>query len=157
MPIDPRTGQPLPYGQPQGPGQMPGMPPRPQQPMQGAPQGPAMLPPGMGAPQTPTAPQPGQDQSRLLEEALLGTYGDVQELDALKEQMARAEALRGMAAPEMRGGGRVTTAANPLEFIGRGITQYRQGRKMQDIEGKQRETRGRIGENVKKYGLNLPE
>jgi hypothetical protein len=153
MPIDPRTGQQIPYygygAGPGGPPQMPGMPPRPQ----GQPQQAQQTMPGL--PQPPQAGQP--DQSRLLEEALLGTYGDVMENDSLGEQLARAEALRNVAAPEMRGNGRVQTAANPMEFIGRGITQYRQGRKMQDIEGRQGAARGRIGEAVKKYGLNLPE
>jgi len=148
-----------PQGQPQQlqQGQMPGMPPR-----------------------APMPPQAGEDNSqRVLEEALLGTYGDVMERDLLKEQMAQAQALRDVPAPEMRGNGRVQTAANPLEFIGRGIQQYRQGKEVRDLregvrnpgyapgvtstpqpEWKREGIRGigkRIGENVKKYGLNLPE
>lgn len=139
--------------------------------MPGSPMGPAPMPPaapggmpvpqslqgGQGLPGATPPPQAGQDQSRLLEEALLGTYGNVLENESLSDQMAQAEALRGAPAPEMRGGGRVTTAANPMEFIGRGITQYRQGRKIEDLRKRQEANRGRIGEAVKKYGLNLPE
>jgi hypothetical protein len=141
-------------GPPPGAQQSPMRPP----PMQGVPQGPGMLPPGMGGPQAPQAPQAGQpDQSRMLEEALLGTYGDVMENDALGEQMARADALRNTASPEMRGNGRVQTAANPMEFIGRGMQQWEGRKRANAIEGQQAATRGRIGEAVKKYGLNLPE
>jgi hypothetical protein len=124
---------------------MPGMPPRPQQPMQGAPQAPQA-----GAPQNPY----GIDPAVL--EAMLGTYGDQLELGGLEEQMARAEALRGTATPEGRDSGRVYTAANPLEHLGTGIQRYRAGKRMQDLEGKQGEVRARIGENVKTYGKKYP-
>lgn len=104
--------------------------------------------------QPPQAPEAGSmsaaEQAQIA--ALLGTYGDQMELGGLDEQMARAEALRNAPTPEGRQAGRVYVAANPLEHLGRGITQYRQGKRMQDIEGKRGEIRGRIGENVKLYG-----
>lgn len=128
--------------------------------------------------QAPGNPQQAAQQS-ALEEALLGTYGDVMEMDSLKEQMAQAQALRGTPTPEGRDSGRVYTAANPLEHIGAGIQRYRAGKEVRDLregvrnpgyapgvtstpqpEWKREGIRGigkRIGENVKKYGLNLPE
>ena len=129
---------PYPYGQPQ-------------QPQQGAaPQ------PGMGiAPLAPPpqAGQPGQmsaaEQAQIA--AMLGTYGDTQEVTALEKQMAAAEALR-MAAPEMRGNGRVQTAANPLEFLGKGIGDYKLMKQRKANDASQGEIRKRIGENVKNYG-----
>lgn len=120
---------------------------------------PAVAPPGFGG--APQAPQAGEQSNPYgldpaVLEAMLGTYGDQLELGGLDEQMARAEALRNAPTPEGRQAGRVYVAANPLEHLGRGIGQYRQGRKMEDIEKKRGEARGRIGENVKTYGKNYP-
>jgi hypothetical protein len=56
-------------------------------------------------------------------------------------QMQTAEKLRYSEAPGMRGNSRVMTAANPMEFIGRGIQQYRAGRQMEDLA----KQRGELG------------
>jgi hypothetical protein len=123
---------------------------------------------GMGAPAiggnvgpaAPAAPaQAGSaDSSRALEEALLGTYGDQMELGALDKQMAQADALRSLeGGPEMRSAGRVSVAANPLEFVGKGMQQWEGRKRAKALEPQQATIRGRIGENVKNYGLNLPE
>lgn len=47
-----------------------------------------------------------------------------EEIDALQKQLTQAQMLQGTQMPEMRGNGRVQTAANPLEFIGAGLQQY---------------------------------
>ena len=43
----------------------------------------------------------------------------------LSDQQAIADELRGTAAPGMHTAGRVSVAANPLEFLGAGVKQYR--------------------------------
>lgn len=57
-----------------------------------------------------------------------------QEMVILEAQMGRANALRDTEAPQGRQAGRVYVAANPLEFIGRGIQQYRGGKEAQRVE-----------------------
>lgn len=47
-----------------------------------------------------------------------------EEIEALQKQLVQAQMLRGTPMPEMRGNGRVQTAANPMEFIGAGLQQY---------------------------------
>jgi hypothetical protein len=130
--IDPYTGKPLP-------------------PSAMYPQG---QPGGIQAPQAPAAaPQAGAmtpaEQAQIA--ALLGTYGDTQEIDALEKQMAQAEALR-MATPEGRNAGRVYVAANPLEHLGKGIGDYRLMKKRKETEAATAPIRKRIGENVATYG-----
>jgi hypothetical protein len=117
--------------------------------------------PGMQVPNSPLMPpkqppmpgQPGQmsaaEQAQIA--ALLSTYGDTQEISALEKQMAAAEALR-MATPEMRGNGRVTTAANPLEFLGKGIGDYKLMKQRKANDAAQAEARKRVSGNVQKYG-----
>jgi hypothetical protein len=116
----------------------------------GAQQSPVVSP-GMAPPAA--APQAGTmsaaEQAQIA--AMLGTFGDTQELDAMEKQMAQAEALR-QATPEGRNAGRVYVAANPLEHIGKGIGDYKLMKKRQQYEKDSASTRGRIGENVKKYG-----
>jgi len=113
--------------------------------------------PGMGIAPLAPPPQAGQgndnmsaaEKARLA--ALLGTYGDQLELDNLEKQMAQAEALR-QAMPEGRDNGRVYTAANPLEFIGKGIGDYKLMKKRQETEAAAAPIRTRIGTNAKTYG-----
>lgn len=47
-----------------------------------------------------------------------------EEQAALAKQIQQAQMLQQRAGPEMRGNGRVQTAANPLEFVGAGLQQY---------------------------------
>jgi hypothetical protein len=127
--IDPYTGKPLmPGQQPQGP------------------MAPGMQPTGQ-------PPQAGQmsaaEQAQIA--ALLSTYGDTQEISALEKQMAAAEALR-MGTPEMRGNGRVMTAANPLEHLGKGIGDYKLMKQRKANDASQAEARKRVSTNVQKYG-----
>jgi hypothetical protein len=136
--VDPYTGKPLPpsamYPQAQG------APPQP-------PQGISPLAP------PPQAGQPGQlsaaEQAQIA--ALLSTYGDTQEIGALEKQMAAAEALR-MATPEGRSSGRVYTAANPLEHLGKGIGDYKLMKQRKANDTAQAEARDRVSRNVQKYG-----
>lgn len=117
--------------------------------------------PGMGVMPLPGAPQAGQQPQNpygldpAVLEAMLGTYGDQLELGAMDEQMAQAEALR-QATPEGRQAGRVYTAANPLEHLGKGIGDYKLMKKRQEYEKGSGDIRKRIGENVKTYGKNFP-
>lgn len=112
-------------------------------------------------PAAPQAPQAGQQPQNpygldpAILEAMLGTYGDQQELGALEKQMAAAEALR-QATPEGRGAGRVYVAANPLEHLGKGIGDYKLMKQRKASDAAQAEIRKRIGENVKTYGKNIP-
>lgn len=58
---------------------------------------------------------------------------------ALAGQLERANALRdqSMAGPEMRGNGRVQTAANPLEFLVSGVQGYRAGKEADSLQQQQ--------------------
>lgn len=103
-----------------------------------------------GAPQA-AAPNSMGIQGPMLE-SMLGTYGDQMELTDLDRQLAAAEALRNAEGPQMRSGGRVTTAANPLEFLGAGIQKFRAGRAAKKLEGERKEKRGKISQNVKDVG-----
>lgn len=60
---------------------------------------------------------------------------------SLDDQLASAQALRAdaMHGPEMRGNYRVQTAANPLEFLAKGIQGYRAGKDIKDIQGQQQD------------------
>jgi len=117
------------------------------------------FPPGMqppaAAPQAGEQPQNPYGLDPAVLEAMLGTYGDQMEVSALEKQMAAAEALR-MATPEGRSSGRVYTAANPLEHLGKGIGDYKLMKQRKANDEAQAAARGRIGESVKTYGKNLP-
>ena len=127
---------------------------------------PFQTPPGLNVPNSPMmpgspqAPQAGQQNPYGLDprvlEAMLGTYGDTLEMGALEKQLEQANALRETAMPEMRGNGRVQTAANPLEFIGAGIKQYKGMKKSKELEEGLGGIRKRIGENVVQ-GRVVPE
>jgi hypothetical protein len=132
----------------------------------GAPAG-AMQSPLQAVPQAQGMPtqmpmDPSQMQGQMMDpelaETLLGTYGDQMEVGEMDKQMGRADALRSLeGGPEGRSSGRVYTAANPLEFIGKGMQQYAGKRIADRAERKGAKARKRIGENVKLYGKNLPE
>jgi hypothetical protein len=112
--------------------------------------------PGMGqeVPQiNPDTGQPFSEAEMAQMAAMLSTYGDQLELGSLEGQQAQADALRGAQVPEGRSSGRVYTAANPLEVLGTIGQQYAGKRKADKIERKGGKLRGRIGENVKQYGL----
>lgn len=118
------------------------------------------FPPGMTPPGAPQAPQAGEQQNPYgldpaVLEAMLGTYGDQMEVDALEKQMAQAEALR-MDTPEGRQAGRTYVAANPLEHLGKGIGDYKLMKQRKASDAAQAEIRKRIGENVASYGRNNP-
>lgn len=109
-----------------------------------------------------------------LRDALLGTFGDQTELEAMEKQMAQAEALRGLPTPEGIQGARVYTAASPLSHIGIGMQRWQGARRAKTLEegtggyapGEEakatpeqlgmRGLRKRRGENVAKYGKNIP-
>lgn len=74
--------------------------------------------------------QPAFDAETLKAMQELGI--STERIDQLRQKYDRAEDMRfNQPMPQMRGGGAIQTAANPLEFIGRGIQQYRGGRAMQ--------------------------
>ncbi len=64
-----------------------------------------------------------------------------EEQAALLKQQQQAQMLQQRPGPEMRGNGRVQTAANPLEFIGAGLQQYAGMRKEKQATGKLDELR----------------
>jgi hypothetical protein len=78
----------------------------------------------------------------------LGIAPDQQAL--LKDQMSQAQALRNRANPEMRGNGRVMTAANPLEFVG-AVMQKRQAGK--DIEKLKKDQQDSLSKQAKDRAL----
>ncbi len=58
----------------------------------------------------------------------------------LQQQMKTAEQLRYNNTPQMRGeGGRVQTAANPLEFLVAGIQGHKAGKQLDELRKKQDE------------------
>jgi hypothetical protein len=58
--------------------------------------------------------------------------------NGLQQQMDIAKKLRYDNMPQMRGeGGRVQTAANPLEFLASGIQGYKAGKDMDELRKKQ--------------------
>ena len=101
----------------------------------------------------PQTGQPFSEAEMAQMAAMLGTYGDQLELGSMEGQQAQADALRNAKLHDERSNGRVTTAANPLELLGTVAQQY-VGKRMNDkLDKKGGELRGRIGENVKQYGL----
>lgn len=66
-------------------------------------------------------------------DAMLSTYGNRMELDELDRQLSEANALRDTPLPEGRQAGRTFVAANPLEFIGAGIKQFKGNRDIKRI------------------------
>jgi len=104
-------------------------------PSPGAPQPPAGLSPAAMPPQPPA---PGQTNPMLqgvgmtLEQA--GYGGQERDLD---RQAKLADELRNEATPGMRGGGgRVQTAANPLEMLSTGLDRYRGNQQDTDVAAK---------------------
>jgi len=82
----------------------------------------------------------------------MGLAGGAEEDAALQEQLAQAIALRDTAAPGMRGeGGRVQTAANPLEHLATGMNRMRGYRDEQQTRKEQRTSR----EDTKAYRKRL--
>jgi hypothetical protein len=161
---------------PQAPGISPGMlgggmggpqpPPSPlaaQPPQMGPP--PQMQPPSMDAAlaqgpgleqQLPMVgpPKPAVDPNAIPEsalDALLQTPVDQGELTGLMEQRERANALRDTALPEGRQAGRTFVAANPLEFIGAGIKQYRGGKQSKALDTEIGGKRAKIGKQQGEY------
>jgi hypothetical protein len=164
---------PLPSAQPQAsPGMLAGMggPPPPVAPPMGpsAPdpmqavmaQGPTLDPLAQGPPKPPVDPA-AMPQDVL--DSLAGVPVDQAQLLGLEEQRERANALRDTALPEGRQAGRTFVAANPLEFIGAGIKQYRGGKESERLQKEIGTTRGTIGtkqgtytkEAAKRGGLDV--
>lgn len=71
----------------------------------------------------------------------LGVIPDKQ--DALSQQMKIAEQLRYHNKPEMRGNGRVQTAANPLEFLFAGLEGRKAGKELEALRKQQDELLGK--------------
>lgn len=85
------------------------------------------------------APTPlqGQDPWNMSPEAATaigGLAGAPEELEALNKEAALADELRNTGMPEGRNAGRVFVAANPLEFVGAGVKQYRGWKKTREVE-----------------------
>lgn len=73
-----------------------------------------------------------EEIAQLME---LGIIDD--QMSTLDKQMSMAQSIRDRPGPEMRGNHRVQTAANPLEFVGQGIQQYKANKQLEDIANKQ--------------------
>lgn len=73
----------------------------------------------------------------------MGVIPDKQAI--LQRQIAQAQGLRDQPMPEMRGNGRVNVAANPLEFLAKGVQNYKAGKKLEGLEGQEQ---GLLGEQT---------
>lgn len=73
-----------------------------------------------------------EDIAALLE---LGVIDDQQSM--LSGQLAQANTIRNRPGPEGRQAGRVYTAANPLEFLGRGMEMHKAEKETADIKKQQ--------------------
>jgi hypothetical protein len=80
------------------------------------------------------SPEEEVSDEELQQLMALGIIPDQQ--SNIKEQMAQANALR-QNKPEMRGNGRVMVAANPLEFLGQGIQNYKAGKDLKELKKQQ--------------------
>lgn len=67
----------------------------------------------------------------------LGIIPDQQ--NALSQQMATADQLRYHNSPQMREGSRVTTAANPLEFVASTVQGIKAGKELEALKKRQDE------------------
>lgn len=67
----------------------------------------------------------------------LGIIPDKQSI--LDQQIKTAEQLRYGNKPEMRHGGRVSTAAHPLEFLAAGLEGHKAGKQLEELRKKQEE------------------
>lgn len=168
-----------------GPGRAPSGPVTP--PGQAFPDGPMGMgppPPSMGAPPMgpPPPPQMGQPQPQAApaspgaapfeeEDDPLGgmskeqieqltRLGILPEMNSeLDTQMSQATALRNQGQPIMRENRRVSTAANPLEFLGTGIQKYKAGKQIEALRKSKQENldaaaKGRAEYLAAKYGVN---
>lgn len=75
-----------------------------------------------------------EELQQLME---LGIIPDQQSM--MQDQMRMAEKLRYGSMPEMRQGGRVQTAANPLEFLAAGLQGHKAGKQIEELKRKQDE------------------
>lgn len=57
----------------------------------------------------------------------------------LAQQIAQANALRNSPGPEMRGNGRIQTAANPLEFLAKGMQEYKTTKELKELRKQQQD------------------
>jgi hypothetical protein len=121
-----------------------------------------MKPPPMAESQFQPVTDPNAFSQSALD-ALAGVPVEQAELLGLEEQRERANALRDTALPEGRQAGRTFVAANPLEFLGAGIKQYRGGKKSEELQKEIGEKRASIGglqgeytkEAAKRGGLDV--
>lgn len=76
---------------------------------------------------------------QIQELIALGALPDQQA--AIQQQLEQAQYLRdqAMQAPQMRGNGRVQTAANPLEFLAAGLQGYRANKDIKTLQEQQAE------------------
>lgn len=77
-----------------------------------------------------------QDLSDEDLQKIIAMGGIPEEQAALQKQLEQARLLQGTPLPEMRGNGRVQTAANPMETIGALIQQYAGMKKGRELESK---------------------
>jgi hypothetical protein len=107
---------------------------------------PQMGPPAPAAPVDPTA----QSQEQLYQALLQNMMYD-EEMSDLERQLAKADALRSLeGGPEGRQAGRVYVAANPLEFLGKGIQQYQGRKQAQSLEPRMQGAREGYKSNIEK-------
>jgi hypothetical protein len=83
---------------------------------------------------SPTGELSDEELQQLIELGIIP-----EQTSSLDKQIATAEALRYGAGPEMRGNGRVQTAANPLEFLAHGLQGYRAGKDLEELRNQQAE------------------
>jgi hypothetical protein len=113
--------------------------------------------------QGPPTPPPQTGIPENVLDSLLTTPQDQAELEGLMEQRVRANALRDTATPEGRQAGRTFVAANPLEFLGAGIKQYKGGKESKKLDTQVGDVRKKIGgkqgtytkEAAKQGGLDI--
>lgn len=82
-------------------------------------------------------PEEEMSDEELQQLIALGIIPDKQNM--LEQQLATAERLRYGNTPEMRGNGRVQTAAHPLEFLVNGIQGHKAGKQIDALRKQQDE------------------
>lgn len=74
-----------------------------------------------------------------------------EEMEALQQQMAQAEALRSSELPQGQMAGRVFVAPNPLQYLATGVDRYKGAKQMQGLEGQRKDLIGKTNTSRKSY------
>lgn len=87
-------------------------------------------------------------------QALMDMGAIPEESAMLKQQLEAAQLLRqdALQGPQMRGNHRVQTAANPLEFLAKGVQGYRAGKDIDSIQSQQRGLIDQLRQGRRTYG-----